>query len=71
MEHTTDVKRFNKLGDEAQGASHHQCSDMRGAYTEARVRFSHRCRGEGKGQWLKVVVKEILIRDMEKKYAHQ
>lgn len=66
-----DVKRFNKLGDEAQGASHHQCSDMRGAYTEDRVRFSQRCRGEGKRQWLKVVVKEILIRDMEKKYARQ
>lgn len=65
-----DVEKLKKAGEEAQGLLTINVLTTRGAYTEDRVRFSQRCR-EGKGKWLKVLVKEILIRDMEKKYAHQ
>lgn len=35
-----DAERLNKLGEEAPGASHHQCSDIRGTYTEDGTIFS-------------------------------
>lgn len=62
-------RKTQQTGREGSGASH-QCPGIRGAYTEDRERFSQRCR-EGKEQWLKVLMKEILIRDIGKKYAHQ
>lgn len=51
LEHTMDVEKFNKLGEEAQGLLTVRVLTIRGAYAEDRVRFTQRCR-EGKRQWL-------------------
>lgn len=60
-----DVEKLNRLEEEAQELLTIHALKIQATYTKDRVRIPQRCR-EGKGQWLKVLMNENLIRDMEK-----